>query len=284
MKQRILITGATGNIGQELIRALKARGIEFSVMTSKAGQALEGLPTVVGDFAKPESLKQAFAGFDTLFLLLPLVPELPEFGRNAIEAAKAAGIRHVVRSSGAGADPGSPFAIARVHGEVDRLLQESGLAWTILRPTSFMQNLLTYYCDQIKGGTFYAPQGDGAVALIDVRDIAESAAAILAEPNKHAGRAYTLTGSEALTNDQQMALVSSVTGEEKRYVDIPDDAAREAMAGHGMPTPVIEWLMSLNAVIKAGYAAGTTDDVQTLAGHPPRRFADFVKENAAAWR
>ncbi len=252
MKQRILITGATGNIGQELVRALKARSIEFSVMSSKAGQSLDGVPSIVGDFAKPESLRQAFAGFDVVFLLLPLVPDFLSFGRNAIEAAKAAGVRHVVRSSGAGADANSPFGIARIHGEVDQWLQESGMAWTILRPTSFMQNLLTYYRDQIKGGTFYAPQGDGAIALVDVRDIAESAAAILADPAQHAGRTYTLTGGEALTNVQQLALVSSATGEEKRYVDVPDEAAREAMAGHGVPAAVIDWLMSLNAVIKAG--------------------------------
>ena len=124
-------------------------------------------------------------------LLLPLVPEMPEFGRNAIAAAKAAGVKHIIRSSGAGADSDSSFAIARVHGEIDRLLQQSGLAATILRPTSFMQNHLTYNFEQIVSGTYYAPHGTGATSLIDVQDIAECVAAILSDLDAHIGRAYT---------------------------------------------------------------------------------------------
>ncbi|OQA34042.1 MAG: NAD(P)H azoreductase [Betaproteobacteria bacterium ADurb.Bin341] len=284
MTHNILITGATGTIGSEVVKALKARGLEFAAMSSRPDQMIDGKPAVFGNFARPETLRQAFRGIDTLFLLQPLAPEMAEFGINAVDAAKAAGVRHIVRSSGGGADPDSPFAIAKVHGQVDRYVQESGLGWTLLRPNAFMQNFLTYYLEQIRSGAYYKPNGDGATSLVDVRDIAECAAAVLADPAAHAGRIYTLTGGEALTNSAQMAAISAAIGKEVRYVDVPEAAAVEAMTGLGFPPKVIDWLMSLNAVIKAGYAAGLSNDVRQLTGHAPRRFTDFVRENAAAWR
>lgn len=284
MTQRILITGATGTIGQALVDVLRQRGIAFTAMTSRSAQRIADAPTVQGDFGDPASLRRAFEGFDTVFLLLPLTPQLPAHGKNAIEAALAAGVRHVVRISAAGADADSPFSLARVHGEIDRRLQDSGLGWTLLRPTFFMQNLINFHGEQVRAGTFHAAHGDGALAVVEVRDIAESAAVVLVDPGKHQGRIYTLTGGEALTNVQQMAAIAAATGREKRYVDIPENEAREALAAAGAPPLVVDWMSSLNGVVKAGYAAETTGDVAALTGHPPRRFADFVREHADAWR
>lgn len=284
MANNILITGATGTIGREIVKALTARGLEFETMSSRPGQIIDGKPARFGDFSRPETLRQAFHGIDTLFLLQPLAPEMAEFGINAVDAAKAAGVKHIVRSSGGGADPDSPFSIAKVHGQVDRHVQESGLGWTLLRPNAFMQNFLSYYLEQIRSGAYTKPNGEGATSLVDVRDIAECAAAVLADPTAHASRIYTLTGGEALTNAAQMAAISAAIGKEVCYVDVPEAAAIEAMTGMGFPPKVIDWLMSLNAVVKAGYASGVSDDVRLLTGHAPRRFADFVRENAAAWR
>jgi len=280
----ILVTGASGTIGRELMAALKSRGISATAMSSRAGAGSSGTPAVQGDFLRPETLEQAFRGFDTIFLLLPLTPELPAMGRNAIAAAKAAGVKHVVRLSGGGADADSPIAIARVHGEIDRELRNSGLAWTLLKPVSFMQNFLSYHLEQILGGAYYAPHGKGATALIDVADIAESAAAVLANPAQHAGKSYNLTGGEAMDDAAHMALISAATGRQISYVDIPEDAARGAMSGLGYPPIMVDWLMSLNAAIKAGYSGTVSHDVELLTGRPPRRFADFVRANAQAWK
>ena len=279
----IVVTSATGTVGRQLIATLKTTDAKFSAMSSGTASELDGMPLVRGDFTQPESLKKAFAGIDTLFLLLPLAPDMLLMGRNAIAAAKAAGVRHVVRSSGAGADPDSPFALARVHGEIDRTLQDSGLAWTILRPNSFMQNHLTYNLAQIRAGCYYAPHGQGATSLIDVQDIAECAAGVLRDPMRHANRIYTLTGGEAIDNATQMAIISAATGREISYCDIPDSAAVQAMSNLGMPPTIIAWLSSLNAVIKTGYAAGTTSDVSELTGHLPRSYKDFVRTNAHRW-
>lgn len=281
---RILVTGASGTIGSRLVEHLRSRGADFAVMSSRPGHSVPGVRTVVGDFADPASLRQAFAGIDTLFLLLPLVPHKLELARNAVAAAQAAGVKHIVRSSGAGADADSPVALARLQGQIDALVSASGLATTFLRPAGFMQNWVNFSANQVKAGTYYAPHGTGAQSLIDARDIADAAAAVLLDPAAHAGKVYTLTGSEALTNPQMLAIISKAIGREVRYVDVPESAAQQAMQGMGLPPALVEWFMSLNHVIKQGWAAGITGDVQQLTGHAPRRFADFVQENAAAWR
>ncbi|MED5620168.1 SDR family oxidoreductase [Ideonella sp. BN130291] len=284
MSHRILVTGATGHIGRELVRVLQQRKADFAVLTSPSGRSVPGVLSVEGDFADAASLERVFRGFDTLFLLLPLVPNKLELARNAVQAAKAAGVKHIVRSSGAGADAASPVAIAQLQGRIDELVQGSGLGWTLLRPSFFMQNWVNYYADQLKAGAYHAPNGNGAIGMIDVRDIAESAAAVLADPAVHAGRIYTLTGPEALTNAQQVAALSEASGRPMRYVDVPEAAAQAAMQQMGMPPVVIDWFMSLHHVVKEGWAAGLTDDVAQLTGHPPRRFLDFAAESASTLR
>lgn len=284
---RILVTGASGNIGRPLLTALKAQNANVKAMSSKAIAAATTAGatanSVAGDFADPTSLQLAFAGIDTLFLLLPLVPNKLDLARNAVAAAKAAGVKHIVRSSGAGADASSPVALARLQGQIDQMVVDSGLAYTFLRPSGFMQNWINFSAGQIKGGTVYAPHGQGAQSVVDARDIADAAAAVLLNPAAHAGRAYTLTGAEALTDAQMLATIAGAMGRSVNYVDVPEAAAEQAMQGMGMPALMIEWFMSLNHVIKRGWAAGITDDVQTLTGHAPRRFADFVAQNKAAW-
>lgn len=279
---RILVSSATGTIGTALVQRLRELGATFTTMSSKPS-ARSPQAHVVGDFDDRGSLERAFAGIDTLFLLLPLVPNKLALADNAIAAARAAGVMHIVRSSGAGADASSPVSLARLQGSIDAKIAASGIAHTLLRPSGFMQNWVTFSAGQVKAGTVYAPHGSGAQSVIDVRDIADVAAAILMHPAAHAGKAYTLTGAQALTDAQMLATISAATGRKVTYVDVPESAAHQAMLDMGMPEIMIDWFMSLNHVIKQGWAAGITDDVQQLSGHAPRRFDDFVRENVAAW-
>lgn len=278
---RILVTGASGSIGSRLVTRLRELDANFTLMSSKP---TPGSPAVQGDFNDPASLQRAFAGVHTLFLLLPLVPNKLQLADNAVQAARAAGVSHIVRSSGAGADADSPVSLARLQGSIDAKVAASGIAHTFLRPSSFMQNWINFSAAQIKAGTVFAPHGNGAQSVIDARDIADAAAAVLVNPAPHNGKAYTLTGAEALTDAQMLASISQAIGRTVNYVDAPETAALQAMQGMGMPEVMIDWFMSLNHVIKQGWAAGITDDVQRLTGQAPRRFADFVRENAAAWR
>lgn len=282
MAQRILITGASGTIGSALHTELRSRGADVTLMRSRPGQAEDGRH-VVADFNDPGSLRAAFEGHDTVFLLFSLNPDMLTQARNAVQAARDAGVRHLVRSSGAGADTTSPYALAREQGRIDETVQAAGLAWTLLRPNFFMQNHLSFNRDAIRSGTWHAAHGQGATAVIDVQDIARVAATVLLDPAAHAGQTYTLTGPEALTDAQQMAVIAEAIGRPVQHVDVPDEAARAAMASMGLPAVVIDWLDSLNQVVRAGHAGGLTDTVQALTGRAPTRFADFVARHRAAW-
>jgi uncharacterized protein YbjT (DUF2867 family) len=284
MSHRILVTGATGHVGSELVRVLQQRKADFAVMASPSGRSAPGVLAVEGDFADRASLERAFRGFDVLFLLLPLVPNKLELARNAVAAAQAAGVKHIVRSSGAGADAASPLSIARLQGEIDELVRNSGLQWTVLRPSFFMQNWVNFHVGQLKTGAYRVPQGNGAIGMIDVRDIAESAAAVLLDPAAHAGHTYDLTGPEALTNAQMVAAISEAAGRRIEYIDVPEAAAESGLRAAGMPDQAVGWFMDLHHVVKQGWAAGLTGDVKTLTGHAPRRFVDFVRENVNAFR
>jgi len=284
MNTPTLVTGATGTIGQALVKQLRARGANFAVMSSKPRRDDGGLATVHADMADAASLRTAFAGIDTLFLLFPYQANAVELARNAVQAAQAAGVKHIVRSSGAGADANSPVAIAQMQGTIDQLIEQSGIPYTLLRPNGFMQNWVNFSAAQIKAGSYAAPNGDGAISVIDVRDIAEVAAIVLTRPAAHAGKAYTLSGGEALSTAQQLAMIAAAAGHPVRYDDISEAQAKAAMLGWGMDAQVVAWTLSLSYVYKQGWGAGISPDVQALTGHPPRRFADFVAENAAAWR
>jgi uncharacterized protein YbjT (DUF2867 family) len=282
MSNTILITAASGNIGRELVQQLKAAGASV-IAGSSSGKAVEGVPSRHVDFNNTAVLQAAFAGIDTLFLLLPLVPNKVALAKNAIAAAKAAGVTHIVRSSGAGADPASGYALMQLQGEIDQLVIASGIPYTLVRPATFMQNFATYFAGMIKGGALYLPQAEGRVSFIDVRDIAAVLAAIVQNPSGHAGQAYTITGGAALSNAEAVKLISDAIGKTVNYVAVPDAAAIESMKGMGMDDWSIGQMMSLHQFTAQGLASGTTDTVRQITGREPRRFADFVNDNKRAW-
>ena len=283
MSNTTLITGASGTIGSALLQQLKNSNLRV-IAGSSSGRMVSDVETRQVDLADAATLASAFAGVDTLFLLLPLQENMVQLTRNAIQAARAAGVKHIVRSSGAGADASSGVAIARVHGEIDQMVIESGLSWTITRPNSFMQNYINFYGPMIQGGAIYLPQADGKISLIDVSDIAAVNAAILQNPSAHAGKMYTLTGTEAVSNADIADRIGQALGKKIHYVAVPDQAGVEAMQGMGMGAWNINVLMSLNQVIAAGYAAGISDDVQTVLGRQPLGFDQFVQKNLDSWK
>ncbi len=285
MSARTLVIGATGTVGQEVVRELLARGEAVAALSSRPDATLpEGASRRVGDLRDPASLTAAMAGIECLFLLLPLVPDKAALASHALAAARAAGVRHVVRSSAIGADADSLAAIARLQGEIDRQVAASGIPYTLLCPAGFMQNYSGFGAEMIRAGTYFAAHGQGASSLIDAADIGACAAAVLADPSVHAGATYTLTGARAWTDAEAMAVIGTALGRQVHYVDVPDAAARAALAQQGVPEAVLDWLDSLNAVTRAGWAATLTDDVQRLIGRPPTPFERFVQRHLHAWR
>ncbi len=283
MANKILVTGASGNIGAPLVKELQAQGADFAVLRSKHSND-PGVETRVADFGDVAALTQAFKGIDTLFLLFPLVENKVALATNAAAAAKAAGVKHIVRSSGAGADSSSSFALPKLQGTIDDILVATGIPTTFLRPGGFMQNYATYQSQAIKDGTIYMADGGKSQALIDARDIAAVAARVLTNPAAHAGKAYMLTGGEDFTGADAAKTISAAVGRSVQHVSVPTEAAVATMNQWGVPPFIVNVMDSLNQIISAGYASGVSPDVENILGRKPRTFAAFVGENSAAWK
>ncbi|AYA38589.1 SDR family oxidoreductase [Hymenobacter oligotrophus] len=285
MAETILVTGATGTVGSELVRALITRGAHTraAVHSIIKGDRLRHfnpeIQLVEVDYHRPATLPLAFTGVDRVFLLTPFSDEQLTINQQLVDAAKAAGVKQVVRLSAAGADMEPGIQLGRWHRQMEQYLEQSGLSYVVLRPTSFMQNFVNYQGSSIREqGAFYLPLGEGRMSYIDAFDIAEVAATILTDDAaKHHGQAYTLTGPQALSHTEIAGIIGQATGRPVQYVDVPEAGARQAM--QGAPQWMIDSMMELHTLGKAGYLAGTTPAVEQLTGRPPRTFQEFAQEH-----
>lgn len=279
----ILVLGATGNIGSELVKQLAAGGHDPILgVTSE----VEGSPhrQRVLDFGDRASLQQAFEGVDSLFVVLPVAEATGTFADNIAAAATAAGVGHIVRSSAAAAETGSDYSLLALHGEIDDRFAKAGPTVTITRPSSFMQNYQRFLGPMIAGGTVYSATGSGRSAWIDVADIAAANAAVLTDPAPHAGKTYTLTGPEAFALPDGVAAIADGLDREIAVVDITSEQAHQTMLGFGMPEYEVDMIGSLEAAARDGVFEPVTTDIETLTGRPPRTFGEFVTANLDGWR
>lgn len=282
---RVLITGATGNIGRSLVSQLVQNAPEMALrVASRKGEAVEGVAGQAMNLMDFESTLTAMQGVDHLFLLTPAHPEMEKMTAIAVKAAQAVGVRHIVRVSGAGADAQSDIAIARLQGRCDQIVIDSGLAYTLLRPKNFMQNFTIFLRDMIRAGQVYSSQQEGRIPFIDARDISAVAAKVLTAPAAHSGQAYTLTGPQALTNAEALAIIARVTGRPLSLVPISEDQAISGMRQAGMPELMVQAMSSLNRIIAAGWVAEVTNDVPRLLDRPARTWEDFVSEHRSTWQ
>jgi uncharacterized protein YbjT (DUF2867 family) len=279
MASKILVTG--GIIGDQVVSYLMAKRVpvRVTVRKKKANPAWDRaqVEQVEMDFSKPDTLLSAFEGVEKYFSVSPLVENLVEVGIQAILAAKAAGVKHIVRSSGLGAGANAAITLGRWHGAVEKAVVECGVPWTILQPTSFMQNYLMHAGSIQTQGAFYAPLGDGKASLLDVRDLGEVAGIVLTSSG-HQGKRYALTGGEAVSCADIARIASEVLGKPVRYVAVSDEAARTAMKSQGMPYWLIDCLMELNGITKAGYVAGVSPDTEAILGRKPTSFRKFMQD------
>jgi uncharacterized protein YbjT (DUF2867 family) len=285
----ILITGATGKVGKELVLDLSARRSAFKVMvrSKEAAKDFEakGIKAVQGDFERPETHAGALASVQTVFLLTTPRPDAVAIERKFLAACKAKGVQHVVRLSAMGANPWASSALIRNHGKCEALLEESGLPWTILRPTIFMQNLAPYIGPTVaQESTLYAPAGNAAMPWVDTRDIAAVAGTVLTSKG-HEDLVYEITGPEALTYTQVAECLSSQLGRQISYVNVPDGAAQHSMVGMGMSPWLAEGMITLYHMFRAnGPTALALQTVERITGRAPRTLAAYLKENDAAFK
>jgi uncharacterized protein YbjT (DUF2867 family) len=273
----ILVTGATGKIGRELVRELGRIGAPFR-MGSRNSDG-DGRDAVLFDFDRPETFGKALSGIEKLFLLTSGGTER-EIG--AVEAAKKAGVRRLVKLSvwGAGDDA---FVIGRAHRAVERDIERTGISWTFLRPNGFMQNLTTYKAAGIRDrGVIADATGHARWSIVDARDVAAVAARALTEDG-HDARVYALSGPEALSQPEMAERISTAIRRPVRYVDLSDAEYRRIQIENGVPARYADALVDLNVYYRSGAGAPVTADVARALERKPRTFDDFVKENAAAW-
>jgi uncharacterized protein YbjT (DUF2867 family) len=281
----IMVTGATGTIGKEVVKELRGMDARFRVVArdpKKARKLLGDVQIVRGDLGDRGSLDAAFEGGTKLFLLGPGSPTQVADQHNAIEAANAAGITHVVRSSAFVSDTESTVPLGRWHGQTDEELRRSGLKWTILQPEAFMQNLLGSVGTIKQQGAIYGTSKDGKIAMIDARDIARVAAHALVD-SEHEGKTYVLTGPEAVDYAQVAETFSHVLGRPVKYVDLSPEQARLGMLGTGLPEWLVDILLGLSSIYAAGRGAQVTDAVEHVGGAKPRTIAEFVRDHVLAF-
>ena len=282
----ILVTGATGKVGREVVRQLAAAGAPTRALVRDPTRAshlrIPGVEIAVADLAKPETLPSVFAGVERVFLLTPAAPDQVELQSNALEAGRRAGARRVVKVSVAGG-PDAGTQIGRWHWATEKQIEASGLGFTFLRPTLYMQQMLAYAPSIAATGSFAAPVGAGEVAVVDTRDVAAVAVAALSEEG-HDRRIYDVTGPEALSYDAMADLISEAIGKRVAYAHIPPEYARKQLLADGLPRWLVDDLIVLAASFREGYGAAVTTAVADVTKQRPRTFRQFAHDYASAFR
>jgi uncharacterized protein YbjT (DUF2867 family) len=278
----ILVLGSSGTVGKEVVKALVEAGEKVRGAYRSRPASTPGVESARVDLETGEGLRSALSGARAVFLLTGEIADQTAAEIRAVEAARAAGVERIVKLSVWGAE--EDYSFGRIHRPVELAIESSGIPWTHLRPQGFMQNFLTYYAEPIRtGGMLRLPCADARMADIDVRDIARVAAKALTTDG-HAGKAYELTGPEALTFGEQTAILSEHAGKKITYVGISEDEFRRESLNAGMPEGYVQALAELYAYYRAGRAERVTRTVREVTGRDPIPFAEFAKENASALR
>jgi len=276
---RVAVTGAAGTVGRPLVRDLVARGHRPRVILRPGSPEPPppGTEAVHVDLADPAALATHLAGVERLFLLTPLVPRQDLLQIGIVEAARRAGVQHVVKISALNASPDAPTMIQHQHGVVEEALRAAEMTSTSLRPNAFMQNARQWRAEVAARGAVVMPCGDARVSVVDARDVAEAAAVMLTTPEP-GDAVHELTGPEALTYTEMARELSAALGRPVRHLDpSPEDLERTMLAG-GAPSWLVRARLELYGTYRRGQAARVTTAVRDLTGREPRHFATFAGE------
>lgn len=276
MSGKILVIGATGNVGAPLVAELVARGekVKAATRNSKA-RFPAGVETVHLDLADPATIEPALAGVDRIYALAPagsvdpLTPLKP-----VVEAAAARGIKVVLQTAiGVDADDNIPFR------QLELTLERSGAPYVILRPNWFADNFATYWAAGVQAGEIRVPAGEGRTSFVDARDIAAAAAGALTS-DAHNGKAFNLTGPEAHSYAEAAELLSSALGRRIAYQPVDAETFVAETTAAGVPADYAGLLAAIFHPVAEGWVAGVTDAVQKLSGKPPRSLKTSIADLA----
>lgn len=283
----VLVTGSTGTVGRGVVEQLTAAGVPVRAAVTPARAtsrpSADGPERVAFDFTDATTWSAAFDGVERMFVVRP-----PRLGRPrtqmipALEAARAAGVAQMVLLSLQGAERNRVVP----HATLEAWVRNSGLAWTFVRPSFFMQNLTTTHLTDIRDrDRLVVPAGSGATAFVDAADVAAVAAAALLHPEEHRGRAWTTTGPAALTYAEVAATLTRVIGRPIAYArpGLPH-YARHARSALAMPWGMVAVTSAIYTTARVGLADGLADDVRTVTGRDPVGFEDFARRHVTLWQ
>lgn len=275
----ILVTGANGNTGSEVTRQLVAAGRLVRVLLRSRANAAKlpktGIEIALGSFADTDSLDAAMKGVESVFLISFEHPDQLALQANVIEAAKRAGVRMIARLSASSADAESPDPLISNHGKGDRQLAQSGLEHVLIRPQWFNQNFLTY-CPK---GVISLPAGTARLPFVDVRDIGAVTVKALTEPG-HTGKAYVLTGPEALNHAEVASILSEATKKRFVYEDLAPEIYRQQLIAEGASAYYADLIINLFARMRRRGTAEVHDDIRKVLGRPAITFQQFARDYA----
>jgi uncharacterized protein YbjT (DUF2867 family) len=279
----ILIAGATGTVGSEVVKRLSAQGVQVRALTRNPRKAeanpLPHVRFVQGDFDDPESIRRVCSGVDRAFLLTNSTERAEQQQIAFTRVAQQSGVRHIVKLSQLHADANSPGRFLRYHAAVEAALRASGLTFTFLRPNLYMQGLLNFRQSIQQKSAFFAAVGDARISAVDVRDLADVAVAALTG-SRHDNKVYSLTGPGALTFAEMAHQLSKAVGRTITFVDVPPKSMRVALVDLGFPAWQADGLLEEFAMYRRGEAAGVEPGVREALDRSPRSFDEFARDYA----
>ena len=281
----IFVTGATGNIGSELVKLLVAKGEAVRVISrdeKKVSHLDPAVERVIGDRHDPSIVRKAAQGADKVFMLAVVLDKNHEADRLLVEEAKQAGAKQIVMISSSSVRM-EGNAIGRLHREKEQMVEDSGIPWTLLRPGGFMSNAIMWWAQTIKSQSkVFNPTGNGKTAPISPYDIAAVAAVGLTSSG-HEGKTYDLTGGELVSTPEQVAILSKVIGKPIDCIDIPIEVAAERMIASGLPAALVESLSQLYVLVRKDAYTFHTNEVERLTGRPAQTFETWCREHRSAF-
>jgi uncharacterized protein YbjT (DUF2867 family) len=285
----ILVTGATGRTGAGVVRHLRAARADVRVLVRDIDKAattfegLDGVEVVAGAFDDEAVLAKAFDRVDVAFLALGSSPDQVRLEKAIIEGAVRAELPHLVKLSSIATSHDSALFVGRLHAEIEDHLVVSGLSHTLLRPASFVNNLLYAAKSVAANSSWSGAASTGRVAYIHIRDLSEVAALVLRDAALH-GKTYDLSGPDAYTFPEIAELLGRILGHEVTYVPVSPDDRLSALLGNGFSEWFAELLLSLETSAEAGQIGTVTKTLKELLGHEPRTVEEFLIENTARFR
>lgn len=284
--EKIIVLGATGNIGLAVLKNLQNRNVEVfaGVQSEKDFEKISafGAKPIKVNFTDQESLNQALEGKHRVFLVTPLMQNPEAVTQMVINSAKLNGLKHIVRSTASGADSNGQIQMARWAGASEDLIKASGINYSILRPYSFLQNFINFHSQTIKSYSgFYLPVGDAKLSMVDINDLGEIAAITLTS-DEHFGKTYELSGL-TYTNEELAETLSKVIDKKVSYIDVPEEKAKESMLSNHMPEWMVNAMMELNYITKQGWTAGYSNDFKNITGREYTNAETFFTNNKQAF-